>query len=60
MFVDILVWIANCMLYFSITRTFASGRTEKMIMQCLKDLGFASGKVCTTAFFVAFLFAFQL
>jgi phosphatidylinositol phospholipase C beta len=28
----------------SITRTFASGKTEKMIMQCLKDLGFASGK----------------
>lgn len=28
----------------SITRTFASGRTEKMVMQCLKDLGFASGK----------------
>lgn len=28
----------------SITRTFASGRTEKMVMQCLKDLGFPSGK----------------
>jgi len=28
----------------SITRTFASGKTEKMVMQCLKDLGFASGK----------------
>ena len=30
---------------FSITRTFASGRTEKMIMQCLKDLGLPGGKV---------------
>lgn len=28
----------------SITRTFASGRTEKMIMQCLKDLGLPGGK----------------
>lgn len=28
----------------SITRTFASGKTERMIMQCLKDLGFPSGK----------------
>ncbi|KAK2157223.1 hypothetical protein LSH36_195g03078 [Paralvinella palmiformis] len=27
-----------------ITRTFASGKTEKMVMQCLKDLGFPSGK----------------
>ena len=29
----------------SITRTFASGKTEKMIMQCLRDLGLPSGKV---------------
>ncbi|XP_069116571.1 1-phosphatidylinositol 4,5-bisphosphate phosphodiesterase beta-4-like isoform X2 [Argopecten irradians] len=28
----------------SITRTFASGRTERMIMQCLKDLGLPGGK----------------
>ncbi|KAJ8308545.1 hypothetical protein KUTeg_013419 [Tegillarca granosa] len=28
----------------SISRTFASGRAEKMIMQCLKDLGFPGGK----------------
>ncbi|XP_074642099.1 1-phosphatidylinositol 4,5-bisphosphate phosphodiesterase beta-4-like isoform X2 [Tubulanus polymorphus] len=28
----------------SVSRTFASGRTEKMIMQCLKDLGLPSGK----------------
>ncbi|XP_076442610.1 1-phosphatidylinositol 4,5-bisphosphate phosphodiesterase beta-4-like isoform X2 [Babylonia areolata] len=28
----------------SITRTFASGKTEKMIMTCLKDLGLPSGK----------------
>ncbi|XP_064623819.1 1-phosphatidylinositol 4,5-bisphosphate phosphodiesterase beta-4-like isoform X4 [Lineus longissimus] len=28
----------------SITRTFASGKTEKMVMQCLRDLGFPSGK----------------
>jgi len=38
------------LLYFSITRTFASGKTEKIIMQCLKDLGFASGKVRTSFF----------
>jgi len=31
----------------SITRTFASGKTEKLVMQHLKDLGFASGKVKT-------------
>ena len=34
-----------CFSHFSITRTFASGKTEKMVMQCLKDLGFPSGKV---------------
>ncbi|XP_052698208.1 1-phosphatidylinositol 4,5-bisphosphate phosphodiesterase beta-4-like isoform X2 [Crassostrea angulata] len=28
----------------SITRTFASGKTEKMIMQCLMDLGLPGGK----------------
>ncbi|XP_048737341.1 1-phosphatidylinositol 4,5-bisphosphate phosphodiesterase beta-4-like isoform X2 [Ostrea edulis] len=28
----------------SITRTFASGKTEKMIMQCLVDLGLPGGK----------------
>nr|ABJ96343.1 phospholipase C beta [Chaetopterus pergamentaceus] len=28
----------------SITRTFASGKTEKMVMQCIKDLGLPSGK----------------
>jgi len=36
---------------YSITRTFASGKTEKMVMQCLKDLGFASGKVRTSPVF---------
>jgi len=35
----------SCLCLYSITRTFASGKTEKMVMQCLKDLGFASGKV---------------
>jgi phosphatidylinositol phospholipase C beta len=29
----------------SVTRTFASGKNEKFIFQCLKDLGFPSGKV---------------
>lgn len=29
----------------SITRTFASGRAEKMVMQCLKELGIASDKI---------------
>lgn len=28
-----------------IARTFASGKTEKMVYQCLADLGLASGKV---------------
>jgi phosphatidylinositol phospholipase C beta len=28
----------------SITRTFASGKNEKFIFQCLKELGFQSGK----------------
>jgi hypothetical protein len=37
--------IMHFCLFHSITRTFASGKTEKMIMQCLKELGFASGKV---------------
>jgi len=41
-----LIWIRVCYLFLlSITRTFASGKTEKMVMQHLKDLGFASGKV---------------
>lgn len=30
---------------YSITRTFASGKTEKGIFQALKDLGLPSGKV---------------
>lgn len=30
---------------YSITRTFASGKTEKVIFQVLKDLGLPSGKV---------------
>lgn len=30
---------------FSITRTFASGKTEKVIFQALKELGLPSGKV---------------
>ena len=42
---NLIVDVLRLLLYFSITRTFASGKTEKMIMQCLKDLGFASGKV---------------
>lgn len=29
----------------SITRTFASGKTEKILFQNLKELGFPSGKV---------------
>ena len=29
----------------SVTRTFASGKNEKIIFQCLKELGFPSGKV---------------
>lgn len=29
----------------SITRTFASGKNERIIFQCLKELGFQSGKV---------------
>jgi phosphatidylinositol phospholipase C beta len=28
-----------------IARTFASGKTEKMVYQCLQDLGLPSGKV---------------
>ena len=32
-------------LNYSITRTFASGWTEKIIMQCLKDLGLPEGKI---------------
>ena len=35
-------------LFYSITRTFASGKTEKGIFQALKDLGLPSGKVSTT------------
>jgi len=34
-----------CLILFSITRTFASGKTEKGIFQALKDLGLPSGKV---------------
>lgn len=34
----------------SITRTFASGRNERFIFQCLKELGFQSGKVRDTLF----------
>ena len=29
----------------SVTRTFASGKNERIIFQCLKELGFPSGKV---------------
>ena len=29
----------------SITRTFASGKTEKMVMQALEELGLPGGKV---------------
>lgn len=32
-------------LFSSITRTFASGKTEKVIFQALKELGLPSGKV---------------
>lgn len=32
----------------SITRTFASGKTEKVIFQALKELGLPSGKVSST------------
>ncbi len=38
----------------SVTRTFASGKTEKIIFQCLKDLGFPHGKV-SLAFDYGFL-----
>ena len=48
-----LIWIRVCYLFLlSITRTFASGKTEKMVMQHLKDLGFASGKVKWSHFVV--------
>lgn len=33
--------------FSSITRTFASGKTEKVIFQALKELGLPSGKVFT-------------
>lgn len=42
---EVIWWQAVCFAVCSISRTFASGKTEKMIMQCLKDLGFPSGKV---------------
>lgn len=29
-----------------VARTFASGKTEKLVYQCLADLGLSSGKVC--------------
>jgi phosphatidylinositol phospholipase C beta len=29
----------------SVTRTFASGKNERFIFQCLKELGFPYGKV---------------
>ena len=34
----------------SVTRTFASGKNERIIFQCLKELGFPYGKVQTTLF----------
>ena len=42
-----IIWMSSlCFLvYFSITRTFASGKTEKMVMSSLKLLGLPSGKV---------------
>ena len=54
------LWLLSSALYdlavlsliHSITRTFASGKTEKMVMQCLKDLGFPSGKVRNLSFVV--------
>ncbi len=33
------------MISFSISKTFASGRTEKRIFEILKELGLPSGKV---------------
>lgn len=30
-----------------VARTFASGKTEKLVYQCLADLGLSSGKVFT-------------
>ena len=30
---------------FSIIKTFASGKNEKLVIQSLKDVGFPSGKV---------------
>lgn len=46
------IFLLNCFFFppstvYSITRTFASGKTEKGIFQALKDLGLPSGKVRT-------------
>ncbi len=35
----------------SVTRTFASGKTEKIIFQCLKELGLPHGKVSVEKIF---------
>jgi phosphatidylinositol phospholipase C beta len=40
----------------SITKTFASGKNEKFIFQCLKELGFQSGKVGLLEFFSLYFF----
>lgn len=42
-------------IFYSITRTFASGKTEKGIFQALKDLGLPSGKVRSLAVKVKYL-----
>lgn len=46
---------------FSISKTFASGRTEKRIFEILKELGLPSGKVAlkTSVWFLFFLFLFH-
>jgi hypothetical protein len=44
-------------LMFSISKTFASGKTEKRIFEILKELGLPSGKVKSGIhFFIYFLF----
>jgi len=44
------VLVLRGLFLLSITRTFASGKNEKLAMQHLKDLGFASGKVKHSVF----------
>lgn len=45
LYILIFLFIFSSSYFCSITRTFASGKTEKGIFQALKDLGLPSGKV---------------